>query len=525
MPSPVLSHGPPDADSAARSRLLSDVSESLLRSGLDVRAVMQSIASRTAELVGDVCWITVRARAKEQFSAGAAHHADPGVQRRLQAALNGCDGDDLVQAGVTNVVRVPLQLREGLVGALMVGRDHTSAPFTADDELLAYQVADRAVAVLNNALLYQAANQDRERLRRVVDEREEELRLLSETLPQLVWTAGANGTPSYFNRRWTDYTGYTEEQMRGQSWRRVMHPDDVRGVVTHWRQAVRRGDAYETEYRLRRASDGDHRWHLGRALPLRDSSGRVVKWFGTCTDIHDQKCVHEELRRAVKLRENFISVASHELRTPLTALRLMSNSLGRRAKSIVPAATWVLEHGTKIEGQVNRLIRLVENLLDVSRLSAGRIALDLAEVDLAAVTRDVVERLREEAAMLGCTLSVEATEPAVGRWDAMRVEQVVTNVIGNALKYGARHPVEVSVFREGEVAGIRVRDHGIGIASDEQGRIFGRFERIAAVQHYGGFGLGLWIAREIVEAMSGSIAVESTPGEGAAFTVRLPLRA
>jgi PAS domain S-box-containing protein len=369
---------------------------------------------------------------------------------------------------------------------------------------------------------------ERRRFEEALREREARLRLLSETLPQIVWTADPDGNVDYFNGRWTEYTGLNLEQMRAKrGWRQVVHPDDIRRVNRLWREAVRTGEGYNIEYRFRRASDGAYRWHLGRALPLHDEQGRIVKWFGTCTDIEDQKRVHDELHQAVKMRENFLSVASHELRTPLTALRLMVENISRSARTH-PAkvdATWALDRACKLDTQINRLVRLVENLLDVSRLSSGRLALDLNEVDLAQVTRDVADRVRDEAASLDCQLVINAAEPVLGRWDHMRVEQVVTNVIGNALKYGAGKPVEVAVFAENGFGCIRVQDHGIGISRDQQGRIFERFERVASEQHYGGFGLGLWIAREIVEALGGNIAVESMPGQGAAFTVRLPVGA
>jgi signal transduction histidine kinase len=168
---------------------------------------------------------------------------------------------------------------------------------------------------------------------------------------------------------------------------------------------------------------------------------------------------------------------------------------------------------------------LVEELLDVSRLASGRLRVEPTEFDLSDLVREVASRLKPFLDAAGCALSVEARAPAVGSWDRLRVEQVIANLVSNALKYGPGSPVEMSVTCEAECACLRVRDHGIGIAPQDQHRIFQRFERAVPMSHYSGFGLGLWIAREIVAAHGGSIDVDSEIGHGSIFTVRLPFRA
>jgi signal transduction histidine kinase len=159
----------------------------------------------------------------------------------------------------------------------------------------------------------------------------------------------------------------------------------------------------------------------------------------------------------------------------------------------------------------------------VSRIRAGRLALKHETVDFAALLQEVVNRAEADAAGAGCQLVLRAESPVIGRWDRLRLEQVVTNLLSNALKYGAAHPVELSVFQDGSNARLTVRDHGIGIAPEHQARIFQRFERAVSERHYGGFGLGLWIVRQIVESLGGDIRVESLPGQGATFTVSLPV--
>jgi len=217
-------------------------------------------------------------------------------------------------------------------------------------------------------------------------------------------------------------------------------------------------------------------------------------------------------------------VASHELRTPLTSLKLEVANLGRlaqRNQGVVPAARLTEKLG-KIEGQAERLHQLINALLDVSRIASGRLELEMDDVDLSQLAYEVVARFQDEAARAGCTLGVLAQDPVVGRWDRSRLEQVLTNMVTNALKYGQGKPVEVSVEIDGARARLAVRDRGVGIAPDDQQRIFDRFERASSTRSFGGIGLGLWIVREIVRAHEGDVRVESALGTGATFIVELP---
>ncbi|HZI16650.1 MAG TPA: HAMP domain-containing sensor histidine kinase, partial [Myxococcus sp.] len=173
--------------------------------------------------------------------------------------------------------------------------------------------------------------------------------------------------------------------------------------------------------------------------------------------------------------------------------------------------------------QVQRLAALVDNLLDVSRLSLGRLSLEPTEVDLGQAVRDAVERMEEVFSQAGCTVRVDVPGPLTGRWDSLRLDQVLVNLLTNAAKYGAGRPVAVEARAEGdEAVRLWVRDEGIGIDEKDLPRLFGRFERAVSDRHYGGLGLGLFISRQIVDAMGGSIEVESRPGVGSTFTVRLP---
>jgi signal transduction histidine kinase len=235
-----------------------------------------------------------------------------------------------------------------------------------------------------------------------------------------------------------------------------------------------------------------------------------------------------EAERAVRIRDDFLAMAGHELRTPLTSLHGSVETLLRAARQGLlgaPTPDRVQRILTVIEKQDERLIKLVNNLLDVSRLSEGRLELELEEVDLSAVVYDVVECFREEIARAQCRLEIHAPDHIVGWWDRSRLEQVVTNLLTNALKYGAGSEVTIAVSANATSAHLAVADRGIGIAPQHLERIFGRFERAVAGKEYSGVGLGLSITRDIVEALGGTIGVVSEPGGGATFTVELPLQA
>jgi len=234
-----------------------------------------------------------------------------------------------------------------------------------------------------------------------------------------------------------------------------------------------------------------------------------------------------ELVRAIRARDEFLSIASHELKTPLTSLK-MQVQLRQRALTQGNTSAFVPESLARTLAsdvrQVDRLTRLVDDILDVSRISSGRFTLAIGEpVDLVASVRDVIDRSAGALAAAGCQLTIEAPASALGRWDRGRIEQVVLNVLTNAWKYGRGKPIHVAVRLRGDRAELAVRDEGIGISAEDQKRIFQVFERAISKDEVSGLGLGLYIARRIVEAHGGSIGVESELGKGATFTVELPV--
>jgi signal transduction histidine kinase/CHASE3 domain sensor protein len=237
----------------------------------------------------------------------------------------------------------------------------------------------------------------------------------------------------------------------------------------------------------------------------------------------DNAGLFREAREAVGARDDFLSIASHELKTPVTTLQLQIQSLLRRAE-VDPshAAQASVERLAAADRQVIRLTKLINELLDISRITGKGLELELEPVDLAAVVRDVVARNDEELKRARCQIRLELEPSPSGTWDRMRVEQIVTNFLSNAIKYGAGRPIDIRVDGDENAARLTVRDRGIGIRPEHQARIFQRFERAVSKSDYGGFGLGLWIVRQIVDAHGGEIHVTSAPGQGSAFTVELP---
>jgi PAS domain S-box-containing protein len=354
---------------------------------------------------------------------------------------------------------------------------------------------------------------------------EQRYRHLIDSMPHCMWTADTSGRIDYWNRAALDYCGFDAASATEDAFWAVLHPEDRADARAQWEAGVRGTVPFEREVRMKRASDGAYRWQLARAVPEREGGKAVTGWIATATDIGDQKRAEEALHRAAAHRDEFLSVASHELRTPLTSLKLELGNLSRlarRGEAIRPDR--LQAKVDRLQEQCERLHRLTDALLDVSRIAAGRLELHLEDVDLAEVVADVGARFRSESERVGSALLVSARGPLVGRWDRKRLEQVVANLVSNAFKFGDCKPVEITAEGEDHRARLSVRDHGLGIAPRDQRRIFGRFERAASSRNFGGIGLGLWTVKQIVDALGGSIGVESELGAGSTFFVELPAR-
>ena len=361
----------------------------------------------------------------------------------------------------------------------------------------------------------------------------ETLRHLADGLPQIVWVARPDGSHEYYNRQWYDYTGLTLENSTAQAWSELFHPDDRERAETLWAKALRDGTPYEIEFRLKRISDGEFRWFLGRALPHRDADGKIVNWFGTCTDIHEQKVTQDVLRttRDAMTRENnqkdeFLALVSHELRTPLNAVfgwtRLMQEHVlgeAERAQAV-----------DSIMRNAEAQARLIEDVLDITRIINQNLSLNREIVQLWRVVTEAIEAVLPSADTKGVSLisEVESYDVLVHA-DRMRLEQVITNVLANAVKFTPRGgEIRIVVAQDGEVARIVVSDTGQGIEPGLLPHIFERFRQgdSSLTRRHGGLGLGLAIAHQLVRLHGGEIDVESSgQNQGSRFTVRLPILA
>lgn len=273
-----------------------------------------------------------------------------------------------------------------------------------------------------------------------------------------------------------------------------------------------------------------HRTRDGATFPVEVSSrgatfGGRRCLFSIIRDITERKRLEAEreallatTQEAVALREDFLIIASHELRTPVTNLSLQLQQLCRLIERS-PVRTDLRVVSAAVLHEANRLSGLIDSLLD-AQVAKGKLALDLEDVELSELIGEVTDRLRMRADQVGSEVVV-TVPPIHGHWDRGRLDQVMTNLLLNALKYGRGQPVQVTAHQDSSLIRIEVSDHGIGVNRDDAERIFGKFER-GVPMHHGGLGLGLFIVRQIVEAHHGQVEVESAPGVGSTFRVTLP---
>jgi PAS domain S-box-containing protein len=357
-----------------------------------------------------------------------------------------------------------------------------------------------------------------------LQESESQFRMLAENIPQLAWMAHSDGSIFWYNNRWFEYTGTTLEEMQGWGWTRVHHPDYVEAVKAKYhRNIVEQQTTWEDTFPLLSAN-GEYRWFLSRALPIRDPDGRIVRWFGTNTDVTDQRHAEEALQEDNRRKDDFLAMLAHELRNPLapisTAAQLLK--LGRRDEGSIKRSSDIIIR------QVQHMTDLVDDLLDVSRVTRGLVAIEKEKVDIKSMINGAIEQARPLIESRNHMLSIRlpAENPLVFG-DRTRLIQVVTNLLNNAAKYTPQGG-EIRLCMDLKDAEVRilVSDNGTGIDASLLPHIFDLFSQAERTpdRSQGGLGLGLALVKSIAALHGGSITAKSDGlGKGSTFTLTLPV--
>lgn len=345
--------------------------------------------------------------------------------------------------------------------------------------------------------------------------------------PAILWITEKDGSCSYLSKQWTEFTGQPAEEGLGFGWLEATHPDDKAKAGEAFITANKNQTFFRVEYRLK-DKYGNYRWAVDAGNPRFDSNGNFLGIAGTVFDVHEQKMAQAELKKAISARDEFMSVASHELKTPLTSLKLQTQSAKRRL-TLTNHLKLDNEKLDKIltlnEGQINRLVRLVDDMLDLTRVQSGKLQYHFTDVNLCEVVTEVCTRLKEQFEHSNIDLEVNCQKDIHLKVDRERIEQVIINLLTNALKYGKHKPVSVVLEEKTNAAHIQVKDQGMGIKPENQNIIFDRFQRLISPNEISGLGIGLYISKEIVEAHEGKIWVDSDINKGSTFHVELPIHA
>lgn len=353
-------------------------------------------------------------------------------------------------------------------------------------------------------------------------EGEPHFRWLADGIPHMIMTADPDGRIDYCNQQWTTYTGLTREQTRAGDWQSVVFPEDLANNIEYWTDAVAHGRDYTIEYRLRRASDGAYRWHLERGSPLRDTDGKIVKWLASCTDIEDLKQAQGSAERANHAKSEFLSSMSHELRNPLNAIlgfaQLMASDAPPPTAVQQASIDQILKAGW-------HLLELINEVLDLAKIEAGQVSLSPEPVSVVDALRECHAMLEQQALRREIRLRFPPADvPCFVRADRTRLKQILLNLLSNAIKYNRdRGSVDMQMAAADHRVRVSVRDTGAGLTPERLAQLFQPFNRLGhEAGPVEGTGIGLVVAKRLVERMGGVIGADSTPGVGSVFWVELP---
>lgn len=403
------------------------------------------------------------------------------------------------------------------------GEPETVVAFYPDHDryydVMVYPFSGGISIYFRNVTEQKRADQIQRQTQQALRESEARYRVLTESMPQLVWTCHPDGRCDYLSSQWVAYTGVPESEQLDLQWlERVIHPDDRERTREHWLGAVAGLHPYDIEYRIR-AADGTYRWFQTRGVPMYDNDGVIVRWYGTCTDIHDRKRAEEELQHANRHLEEFAYVASHDLQEPLRVVNAYTELLLRRKLSADPEAQ---RFGQFIQQGVSRMETLIRDLLTFSRTIQNRYEPGGAKADLAQALSEAMTVLNNRIQESGADVQSDELPSVPG--DEQKLALVFQNLLSNALKY--RQPdvqpkIRITAHRDDRRWIISVEDNGIGFEQEYAEKIFGLFKRLHSTE-YPGNGLGLAICQRLIEGHGGQIWAESKPGVGSTFRFSLP---
>lgn len=324
-----------------------------------------------------------------------------------------------------------------------------------------------------------------------------------------------------------DLWGVTAKELSGNRaiLQKKVHPEDLQKMNSSIDEAIKNKSIYELEFRII-PFPGEERWVMSRGRCTYDNDLQTPSRFsGVVFDITEKKIKEEKLTAALKARDQFFMIANHELRTPLTCLELHNQVIEVELKLNYPDvfSSEILKSGfQKQKDNLQRITRLVNNILDESKISSGRLSLQPEHFDLSEMAKDVVDRFKIIAESAGVEVHFELTQSIPGKWDRFRLEQVLLNLLTNAIRYGNKNPIHIEITGDEDKGVMIVRDHGVGINPEDQKRVFEQFERATGVNNTNGIGLGLYISNSIIKAHGGEIRLKSEIGKGAEFAVILP---
>ncbi len=344
----------------------------------------------------------------------------------------------------------------------------------------------------------------------------EEFRNLADSMPQIVWTANPDGHVDYYNRRWYEFTGLPSGSADNALWAEILHPDDAEPLRVTWLKALKDGQPYELQFRVKHAPTGEFRWLLSRARSVRDAQGNILKWYGSNTDIHDQKMLLNHLKNEQELREQIIATLSHDMRTPLTVAK-MSAELMLRAHLDPQVQTLAF----RIQESMKRADKMIQDLLDASQIKAGHaITLKRVRCNLVELTASIID---EFTLMHGNAFDFKSPQTLEGNWDCEAIRRILENLISNAIKYGYNgSKIGVQLLELKDLVEIKVTNFGNPIPSHELSTLFDPYKRMESAKHIKGWGLGLSLVKGFAEAHGGRASVTSDSESGTVFTVTLP---